>query len=140
MSATVDGKATIAGLELLAAGIVQASGLALRAGVAAAEQSAKATTRWKDKSGETRKSIVGRVESYSRGFVRAGGASVFLENGTRPHPINAPVFIAGVGWRFIRMHPGTAETLFMSEARSRGEQAAQYGAEYYAGEVIRRIR
>lgn len=132
------------GLQLLHAGFLQAAAMAMRAGVQATEQSAKGTALWKDKSGGTRGSIRGEVFGASRGLVSAGGASGFLENGTRPHAIfghpmlrfeiNGQIFFR----RMVR-HPGTKGTHFMSEARDRGEQALSYGAEYYVGEAIRRV-
>ena len=141
----VDGRATLAGLELLEAGIVQASGLALRAGIKAAEESAKGTRLFKDKSGKTRESIRGVVESYRAGFVEAGGMSRLLESGTRPHLIYGKPMLrfeinGAVFYRRMVRHPGTAERPFMREARERGEIALAYGAEYFVGEAIARAR
>jgi HK97 gp10 family phage protein len=45
-----------------------------------------------------------------------------VEYGTRPHEINAPVFISKkvggkkIGWRYIKMHPGTKAKSFMRKA------------------------
>jgi hypothetical protein len=40
-----------------------------------------------------------------------------VEYGTRPHEINAPVYISKkVGWRYIKMHPGTKAQSFMRKA------------------------
>jgi hypothetical protein len=141
----VESRGTLAGLELLEAGIIQAIGLTLRSGIEATETSAKATTLWKDKSGGTRGSIRGEFQGFSSGFVTAGGASRFLESGTQPHTIvGKPVlrFVVNGEVLFRRMvhHPGTAERPFMTEARRVGEQAVAYGAEYFVGEAIRRAR
>ena len=40
----------------------------------------------------------------------------WIEFGTPPHPINSPVFIKGVGWRYIAMHPGTEPKPFLRPA------------------------
>lgn len=41
--------------------------------------------------------------------------SIYVHEGTRPHLINSPVFIKRVGWRFIKMHPGTKAKPFLRE-------------------------
>jgi hypothetical protein len=145
MKISVDGSKTLAGLELLEAGFIQAVGLTLRAGIDAAEKSAKETTLFKDKSGDTRASIKGVLEGFSRGFVSAGGAAKFLDGGTRAHVIHGNPTLRFVvnGQVFFRSfvhHPGTAERPFMREARRVGEQAMDYGAAYFVGEAIRRAR
>lgn len=40
----------------------------------------------------------------------------FHHDGTRPHRIDSAVFITGVGWRYIGMHPGTSANRFLLEA------------------------
>jgi hypothetical protein len=141
----VESAKTVAGLELLEAGVVQAIGLAMRSGIKAAEESAKSTTLFKDKSGETRRSIKGELTSFSSGFVSAGGASQFLENGTRAHSIYGnPILrfqIAGqIFYRHMVNHPGTAERPFMAEARRVGEMTIAYGIDYFLGAAISRVR
>lgn len=144
----VDAERTLAGLANLEAGIMQAIGLTMRSAIEATEQSAKSTTRFKDKSGETRRSIRGQYRGVAQGgFVQAGGASKFLENGTRPHAIMARGggllrFVVNGETIYRRMvrHPGTAERPFMHEARAIGEKAVEYGAEYFISEAIRRAR
>ena len=140
----IDGAGTRRGLDVLEAGIVQAIGLTLRSAVTAAEASAKATTRFHDKTGGTRQSIRGQVTG-NHGFVRADGAAHFLEWGTAPHFIaakNASALRFTVGGQTIFRksvhHPGTRERPFMREARERGEMAAMYGAEEYIGYAIAR--
>jgi HK97 gp10 family phage protein len=39
-----------------------------------------------------------------------------VEYGTGPHYIGAPVNIRGVGWRYIKNHPGTKEQPYMRPA------------------------
>ncbi len=39
-----------------------------------------------------------------------------VEYGTRSHMINGPVRIRGVGWRYIKMHPGTKAQPFLRPA------------------------
>jgi hypothetical protein len=140
--ARIDTREARRGLQALAAGIVQAAGLAVRDGIKAAVENAKATTLWED-SGRpdgTRKSIRGERTSFNRGFLEAGGASRFLQNGTPAHWIGSAVKIRGIGWRFIKMHPGTTARPFLDEARARGEWAMHAAAEYYVDEAIQRVR
>lgn len=145
MTVQIHATRTLEGLSLLEAGIVQAVGLTLRSAVKATEASAKATTRFHDRTGETRGSIRGEIQGFGRGRVIAGGASRLLEEGTVPHTIvGRPLLrfvVAGqVLFRRSVKHPGTAARPFMSEARAVGEQTAAYGAEYFVSEAIRRTR
>lgn len=142
----VESRAALRGLETLSAGVVQAIELTLRSAVAAAEGSAKGTERFKDRSGDTRGSIHGEAHGLT-GFVQAGGAARFLENGTPPHIIrarNASVLRFEVAGRvlFRRMvrHPGTAPRPFMHDAAERGAIAAEYGAEEFLNYAIARAR
>jgi hypothetical protein len=131
-------------LEMLRAGIHQAASLALRSLVEATAAEAKSTTLFKDQSGATRSSIHGEVtEPGRRGFVIAGGASKFLENGTRPHTItarNATVlrFVVNGQTVFRRTvhHPGTAELPFMHQALARAEMMAPYAFEEFINYAI----
>lgn len=142
----IEGRATLEGLELLEAGVVQAISLTMRAVVADAEKAARGTALWKDRSGETRGSIAGEWRGLSAGgFVRAGGASRFLEGGTRAHVIHGkPVlrFVVNGQVLFRRMvhHPGTKPRPFMAEARNVGELSAAFHAQYFVGEAVRRAR
>ena len=46
-----------------------------------------------------------------------------VEYGTRPHTINSPVKIQGVGWRYIGQHPGTRAQPFMRPALDENRKA-----------------
>ena len=132
-------------LRILHAGIRQAAMLALRSAEQAAVDSAKATTLFKDKTGGTRGSIRMETTPALTGFVIAGGAAKFLEEGTPPHIIAARrakmlrFVVDGVVMyrRWVR-HPGTAERPFMTIARDIAERTAEYGAEYFVEQAIQR--
>ena len=94
----------------------------LHAAAEAAAVSAKGTSLFNDRSGETRGSIHTEAKTFSV-FLIAGGAARFLEGGTRPHWIGSAVMVAPGTWRWIGMHPGTAARPFMREARDVGEKA-----------------
>lgn len=141
----VDGAATREALHLLNAGIIQAAALTLRAGMAAAEASEKATTQWKNKSGDTRSSIKTSSSNGLNGFVSVAGAARFLEWGTRPHVIRAKAGgmlrfeIAGaVFFRKMVNHPGTAPTYFVTEAREMAIRAMDTLAPAFVGRAIER--
>ena len=144
MTPTVHTESTRAGLIALRDAIYQAAALTLRAAEAAAVDSAKHTTQFHDKTGETRGSVraVGRG---LRGFVEARGAAHFLEYGTRPHIIRGnPILRFTVGGqtmyrRWVR-HPGVRERPFMHEARERAVIAAEWAAEMYVGFAIGHAR
>lgn len=138
----VDAAAAREALRELDAGLNQAGHLALRAAVKAADDSAKGTTLWKDsgRPGGTRSTIKSNVIG-ERGFVRAGGAARFLEDGTPAHDIPGnPLlkFRVNGQWVSTRLvkHPGTAERPFMQQASTVGQLAADYGAEYFAAYAI----
>ena len=143
---TVETEKTRAGLEMLQAGIIQAVGLTGAAAVADTVKAAKGTVLWRDRTGKTRDAIVGEWQGSSRrGFVRAGGASVFLENGTRAHeiwgrPMLRFVVNGTVMYRRMVKHPGTQPRPFMKEARAIGERAAQFYGERFVSAAIRRAR
>ena len=137
----IDTRAAREGLRLLAAGIVNAAAQAMRVAVAAAEKSAKSTTLWNDQSGETRGSIKGEVESYSRGFVSAGGASVFLENGTKAASVARTVPMRINGALIFRhfKHPGIKARPFMAEARVVGEATLEAALTQFINAAIARV-
>lgn len=146
MKVAVEGDKTVESLEILRAGFVQAVELAGRAAVKATEKAAKGTTLFKDRSGDTRESIKGEWQGARvGGFVRAGKAAGFLENGTKAHVIRGnPTlrFVSGGAVIFRRMvrHPGTSPRPFMHEAREIGATAAAYYAALFVGEAVRRTR
>lgn len=133
----IDTAATRGGLRRLLGGLHQAGTLALRAAADAGVASAKATTLFRDRTGDTRASVRGQVFGRA-GFVEARGAARFLEYGTRPHRIDSAVMIPGVGWRFIGLHKGTFPRPFMHEARNRAADAAGVAGEYFVNFAIER--
>lgn len=140
----VETRGTRAGLEALRAAIGVAANTALREAMAVARDTARKSSLFKDRSGKTRESIRGDV-SGARGFLSAGGAAIFLENGTVAHTITARRakalrFVVGGSAVFRRsvQHPGTEPRPFMSEARAAGARAAEYAAEIYVGGAIGR--
>jgi hypothetical protein len=135
------------GLNDLAAGIVNAAAHALDSAMAAAEDDARGTALFKDRTGETRGSIHKRRGGGLSGVVSAHGAAVFLENGTRAHPITAKNgkmlrFMVNGSPRFARSvrHPGTRPRPFMGHAHDAGEQALAYAIDFYVSEAIHRVR
>lgn len=82
---------------------------------------AKGTKLFKDRTGHLRGSIQPvppKVEGARVVGQAVAGAEYaqFVHDGTKAHKVNSPVMIAGVGWRYIGMHPGTAPRPFMQEA------------------------
>lgn len=139
MGFSADTSAARRGVQTLQAGITQAAALALRAAIEAGTKDAKGTTKFQDRTGGTRQSTHGEYLPGLQGFIEAGGAAGFLENGTPPHFIGSSVLIQGVGWRFIGQHPGTQPRPFMREARNLAENIAEYRAETFVDEAIRRV-
>src|ERR1019366_7785568 len=133
MTAKVHGEKAKEGLRRVQQNIQAAAHFILAAGITAAEQSAKASTLYKDRSGKTRAS----------GKVVARGASIFLENGTKAHTITARnggmlrFFVNGqaVFRRSVR-HPGTGPRPTMGNARYHAELAIGYAAEIYLNEAL----
>lgn len=144
MTCTVHTEAFRASLETLHAGIVQAAGLALRAAEGAAEADAKATTLFRDRTGDTRRSIRGQVFGMA-GRLEVRGAGKLLEYGTVAHVIapkraSALRFVVNGTAIFRRLvhHPGTKPRPFMHIARDRGQLVADYAIEEYANYAIQR--
>jgi hypothetical protein len=109
---------TVGDIERVAIRIKDASIKAVRAATVDAANSAKATTLFSDQTGDTRASIQAVFQlagSNPFGVVQAGGASVFLENGTV----------------FMEARP------FMTEAREFGERSLQYYADLYVNEAVK---
>jgi hypothetical protein len=142
----VRGEKTIAGLRRLSAGIQDAARLILAAAVEATVSSAKATKAFTDRRSNdgTRSTIKGTVAG-NFGRVRAEGAAVFLENGTKAHTITARnggmlrFFVNGQAlFRRSVRHPGTRARPFMAEAARHGDRVIEYAAEIYISEAIAR--
>jgi len=140
----IDATKTVASLRNMNGGIVQAAALILKSAIEDTVSRAKATTAWKDRSGETRKSIVGSRTGFGTGIVTAGGASRFLENGTRAHIIEAKrakalKFSVNGQMLFRRrvQHPGTKGAYFLTQARNAAQQDIAYAAEIFLGRVVR---
>lgn len=131
-------------LVTLKGGVRNAMSLAMHAAVEAATHSAKSTTLYKDRTGDTRKSLVGESFALS-GTVTGRNATIFLENGTRPHIIEARnakmlrfVINGAVFFRRRVFHPGTEARPFMTIARDLGEQTLDYGASFFVDHAIAR--
>jgi hypothetical protein len=144
VTAQVQGVKTREGLRRTAVAVRQASRAILLSAVTAAQESAKSTTLFKDKTGETRQSIKATVFPDS-GRVVARGAAMVLENGTRAHEISARsggmlrFFVNGQAvFRRRVQHPGTKATHFMGLARAHAELVVGYAAEIYLNEAIAR--
>ncbi len=120
--------------------VLEAAPAILRAGIEAAEASAKATTLFQDRTGETRGSIRGEAQGLT-GFVQAGGSAGFLENGTH-HPEQSGklwVFVMNgqtIFTRKIREYE-IAPRPFMHQAIDLGELAAFAAAETFLTAAIR---
>jgi len=137
MTAKLSTRDTREGLQVLLAGVHQAAVLTLRAATDAAVKSVKGTTLYKDQSGETRRSAEAQINGLS-GFVQSGGATRFLENGTKPATEMRTVPMMVNGARIFRrfVHPGTEARPFMAEATKAGQEAADYAAEFYTDYAI----
>ncbi|MHB8928763.1 MAG: hypothetical protein ACYC9Q_14170 [Bacillota bacterium] len=82
---------------------------------------AKGTKLFKDRTAHLRGSIQPVPPKVEKnvviGQVVAGAEyAAFVHEGTRAHRIDSPIKIAGVGWRYIGMHPGTSPRPFMQQA------------------------
>jgi hypothetical protein len=144
MSATVSGARTREGLQNLKAGIQQAVAMAVRGAIQATETHAKGTDKYRDRSGATRASTKGRYLGGGRGFVRAGGAMRFLENGHRAFTIRGPLMVFQVGGRTIFTRsvkiPRLKGLHVMRDARRQGEVALSVQAQYYVHHAIQHAR
>lgn len=142
MSVRAKTAATRESLLILQAGLHQAAQLALRDTIKVAVDEAKGTTLWKDQRPLTRSTIHAEV-GQGKGRLIAGGASRFLEDGTRPHRIiavngRALRFMVNGNQIFRRAvnHPGTAPRPFLAYARDRAAIAASYAADLYVSYAI----
>ena len=78
---------------------------------------AKANHPYYDRSSELTRSIYARVKVDGGRFSLILGASApyasFLEFGTAPHFVGSAVFLKGIGFRYIGLHPGTPPSPFL---------------------------
>jgi hypothetical protein len=142
---SVDVSGFLRGIEGGAQHIANAAMSALLKATWYTEEQAKGTHLFKDRSGRTRQSIKAKVNGWKSGFVKAGGAALFIENGTKAHVIRGNPYLrftVNGQTLFRRMvhHPGTAPRPFMQEAADRGAVVFRLAAEHYVGEAIRRMR
>jgi hypothetical protein len=140
----VHGEKAKEGLRRLQQNLQGAAHFILAAGITAAEQSAKASTLYKDQTGKTRASVKGSINAGGlSGKVVGRGAAIFLENGTRAHTITAKnggmlrFFVNGqaIFRRSVR-HPGTGPRPTMGNARYHAEMAIGFASELYVNEAI----
>jgi len=113
-------------------------------GVKAAWTSAERTTLYRDRTGKTRRSLIGTWDDY-KGKLRSGGATRWIENGTPPHEIaarRAPTlkFQVNGQWRSPKsvQHRGTTARPFMAEASRVGERALEFSLEVNTNDAIGR--
>ena len=122
-------KARVA-LKELGGAIRMAASIAIQQAGEIARAKAQSTVQYKDRTGKTRASVVFLKQGFHHGLLRSGGASHFLEEGTKPHVIRPKgsgmlhFQIAGV-WISTRHvnHPGTRARPFVRAARDFGEVA-----------------
>lgn len=114
-------------------------------GVALGVAHARATTKFKDRTGELRKSI-DRVPNGEWGWKLRATAkhAVFVERGTKPHRIEARNaralrFVQHGAIRFRRsvMHPGTKPTHFLDEAATVAARFLDYRMEPNIANALR---
>lgn len=120
-STEVDARACSRDLDRLEDDIVVAAQNALRAAIAAALESARATTLYHDQTGTLRRETKSEFfASELTGRIGAGTTYArYVESGTEPHDISA----RGGG-------------PFMQRAAAVGEQSLDYGLEYYVNGAI----
>lgn len=121
----VDVAAFIADLKRIERDITAGARQALGQTAALAVEIAKSTTAFKDQTGKLRASIHRGQKSTWHHFVKASTPyAKFVEEGTRPHPIEARRkaalrFVQAGTLRFAKrvQHPGTKATHFMQKAQ-----------------------
>ncbi len=76
---------------------------------------------YRDQTGALTRSIHAKVDVL-RGslltarFIADAPYASEVEYGTSPHRVDSPVFLEGVGWRYIKVHPGAPPRPFMRPA------------------------
>ncbi|TKJ30070.1 hypothetical protein CEE39_08515 [bacterium (candidate division B38) B3_B38] len=76
---------------------------------------------YKDRSGALTRSIHAEVNDLrgnllSARFIADAPYASEVEYGTSPHQVASPVYLKGVGWRYIEVHPGAPPRPFMRPA------------------------
>lgn len=74
-----------------------------------------------DRTGALTRSIHAEVDGLRENlltarFIADAPYASQVEYGTSPHGIDAPVYLKGVGWRHIKVHPGAPPRPFMRPA------------------------
>jgi bacteriophage HK97-gp10 putative tail-component len=137
---------TTEALRLLEAAIRNVTVQAVRATVQDAEDHAKRTTLFRDRTGTLRRSIRGSASGYE-GEVRANAPyATYVENGSPPREITPR---GGGALRFEMngqtvfakrvQHPGSEERPFMQQARDHGEKVLEYGLDYSVDFAIQKF-
>lgn len=129
----------------LGAGIQNNVSQAIRVATDAAYQDAKATTLFKDRTGELRGSIGESVDGL-KGRVWRGRKKYFgfVANGTKPHMIVGNPFLSFV-WKGARVffryvnHPGTVARPFMQHAYEVGQRVLDAQGDRFVDAAIRRF-
>ena len=86
----------------------------IRSATLAIEQQAKQLAM--PDTGALRRSITHRVSGLQGEVGTSIEYGPHVEYGTQPHAINSAVYIRGVGFRYIGMHPGTRAKPFLRPA------------------------
>ena len=141
---SIDAKTVIGELSRAAERLRPAAAQTMIAAVRDAEDSARNTTTWNDRRAldGTRRTIKGTpsVDGFSfRGELSAGGASRFLEWGTKAHgPVTASHLVFRIGGTliFTKWVKGIEPRKFMAEARRVGEQTMTYSVDYFFNKAI----
>jgi len=141
---SVDAKTVIGELNHARERLRLAGAQALIAAVRDAEDSARNTTTWNDRRAldGTRRTIKGitSVDGFSlKGQLSAGGASRFLEFGTKAHgPVKAKRLVFRIGGTliFAKWVRGITARKFMREARRVGEQTMDHSVDYFFNRAI----
>jgi len=121
--------------------LTQKMQLALRAGAMEIQNSAK--KKVPVKTGNLKRSINTEIEENGDEINAIIGTDVeyapYIEYGTRPHKINAPVEIKNVGWRYIGKHPGTEPKPFLRPAFDENEKKANEIIDKTLDKLLRKL-
>jgi len=76
---------------------------------------------YQDRTGTLTRSIHAEVEDFKGSlltarFIADAPYASEVEYGTSPHGVDSPVYMEGVGWRYIVVHPGVPPRPFMRPA------------------------